>query len=126
MTETKISASDRYFDALNNIDQERFLSCFADDAEIHDPYGGRPFVGIEGARKWFSGFEGTWSNFSIEGEDPFPCGDRLAVKWTVRGEAKSGKIAEFSGIDVFTVSQEGLITRMDGYWDAPAMLAQIR
>ena len=34
MTETKISASDRYFYALNNFDQERFLSCFADDAEI--------------------------------------------------------------------------------------------
>jgi len=126
MKETKISASDRYFDALNNIDQERFLSCFADDAEIHDPFGGRPFVGKEGARKWFSGFERTWSDFSIEGEDPFPSGDRLAVKWSVRGEAKSGKIAEFSGIDIFTVGQEGLITRMEGYWDAPTMLAQIR
>ncbi len=90
MTETIISASDRYFDALNTIDQEKFLACFAGEAEIHDPYGGRPFIGIEGARKWFSGFERTWSTFSIAGEDPYPCGDRLAVKLTVRGETKSG------------------------------------
>lgn len=126
MTEKTISASDRYFDALNNMNQEKFLPCFAADAELNDPHGGRPFIGKEGLSKWFSGFLATWTQFSISVEEPYSSGDRTAVKWNARGDASSGKGAAFSGIDVFTINEDGLITRMDGYWDAPAMLAQIR
>ena len=126
MTEKTISVFDRYFEALSNMDQDQFVSCFTPEAELHDPYGGRPFVGSDGLSKWFAGFLDTWERFSISAEVPFTCKENTAVKWTARGEAKSRKVAEFSGINLFTVNMDGKIERMDGYWDAPAMLAQIR
>lgn len=126
MKETMISASSSYFEALNSMNREAFLACFSQDAEIHDPYGGRPFVGSEGLGKWFAGFQGAWKQFSITHEGTYVCGNRAAVKWNAQGEASNGKRATFSGIDIFTIDNGGLIERMDGYWDAPAMLAQIR
>lgn len=126
MTARKISAPDCYFDALNTLDQEAFLACFSKEAEMHDPFGSRPYVGAKGLEKWFSGFRNTWKKFSISREEIFACGNRAAVKWSVQGEANNGKRATFSGIDVFTIDEDGQIVRMDGFWDAPAMLAQIR
>jgi hypothetical protein len=38
----------------------------------------------------------------------------------------SGKRADFAGINVFTVGEDGLISRLEGYWDYAAMVAQIR
>jgi steroid delta-isomerase len=126
MTKRMISATDQYFNALSNINLDDFLACFNKDATLDDPYGGKPFVGGEGLKKWFDGFKRTWNDFSIEAEEAFYSGDRAAVKWAARGATNSGKNANFSGIDIFTIDENGLITRMDGYWDAPSMLAQIR
>lgn len=126
MTRKMTSASDKYFDALNRIDKSDFLACFTPDSALHDPYGGRPFSGSAGLEKWFDGFIRTWNKFSIEAEESYRSGDRLAVKWSADGTASSGKQASFSGVDVFTFDEQGLISRMDGYWDAAAMLEQIR
>lgn len=126
MTKRMISTTNQYFNALSNINLEDFLVCFNNDAALHDPYGGKPFEGKEGLNKWFDGFKRTWKEFSIEAEEAFFCGDRAAVKWAARGAANTGMNATFSGIDIFTIDENGLITRMDGYWDALSMLAQIR
>jgi len=126
MTKRMISATDQYFEALSQINQDDFLSCFAVDAALHDPYGGKPFVGSEGLGKWFDGFEKTWKEFSIAAEESYSSGDGTAVKWAATGATHSGKKASFSGIDVFFLDENGLILRMDGYWDAAAMMAQIR
>ena len=126
MTKRMISAINQYFNSLSNIDLDDFLACFNKDATLNDPYGGKLFVGGEGLNKWFDGFRKTWVEISIEAVDSFYSGDRAAVKWAARGLANSGKNANFSGIDIFTIGENGLITRMDGYWDAPAMLAQIK
>lgn len=121
-----ISASSNYFQALNNQDKDGFLSCFAPEAALNDPYGGRPYLGSEGLNKWFDGFTKTWQEFVIQAGEPYISGDRLAVSWDARGTAHTGKEAKFEGIDVFTIDDSGQIVRMDGYWDAQSMLAQIR
>jgi steroid delta-isomerase-like uncharacterized protein len=120
-----ISITSRYFEALSDLDQEAYLSCFAARAELHDPYGGRPFVGRDGLEKWFEGMLRTWSEFAMRPESTFVSGDRVAVQWQAEGRAKSGKRAEFGGINVFTVDSDGLISRLQGYWDFAAMVAQI-
>ena len=121
-----ISTTDQYFAALSHINRNDFLSCFADEAVLHDPYGSKPFVGRVGLGKWFDSFERTWTEFSIEAEESHNSGDGTAVKWAATGTTHSAKKANFSGIDVFLLNENGLISRMDGYWDAPAMMAQIR
>lgn len=60
MTEMMISASDSYFAALQKIDLDAYITCFSKDAEVHDPYGSRPFVERSGLEKWFQGLDRTW------------------------------------------------------------------
>ena len=126
MTTKMISTCRRYFEALSALDREAYLACFSVDAELHDPYGGRPFGGHQGLAKWVAGMEQTWTSFGIQPGEYYIGGDRAAVTWTAQAQAKSGKQADFGGINVFTIGEDGLITRLDGYWDAAAMLAQIR
>lgn len=125
MTTKMITACERYFQALNNIDRRAFVDCFTDDALVMDPYGARKMEGVEGLSRWFNGMESTWDEFSIETGEYFVSGDRCAVEWKAEGKSKSGQIAQFKGIDVFTVSEDGLVSKLEAYWDAAAMMSQI-
>lgn len=119
------SAIDQYFTALNNIDREAYLAAFSDDATVQDPYGGRAFQGQEGLNKWFNGLERTWAKFTMTPAESYRAGNRMAVRWTAEATANSGKEAAFHGINVFTLSEDGRISSLEGYWDAAAMMAQI-
>lgn len=125
MTAKMISACKRYFSALRAMDRAAYLDAFSAGAELHDPYGGRPFIGTEGLDKWFNGLERTWTGFDIQPGEYFVSGDRVAVPWTATAEAKNGKEAHFAGINVFTVGEDGRLDRLEGYWDLQAMLGQI-
>jgi ketosteroid isomerase-like protein len=125
MTQMKITAVERYFNALGSLNRENFLNCFSGNAELRDPYGGRVFEGREGLSKWFVGMERTWDTFSMNAIDTYESGDRLAASWTASAMAKNGKTASFAGINVFTIDEKGLISRLEGYWDASGMMAQI-
>jgi steroid delta-isomerase len=125
MMERTESASSRYFEALNRIDREAYLACFGEEAIVQDPYGGRTFTGREGLNKWFNGMDRTWDRFTMTPGEAYSAGDRLAVQWTAEATSKQGKTARFAGINVFTIGEDGLIRRLEGYWDAAAMMAQL-
>lgn len=69
--------------------------------------------------------ERTRSQFSMKPTEFFQSGDRVAVLWVAEATAQSGKTANFSGINVFTIDESGLIGRLEGYWDAATMKSQI-
>ena len=125
MKEKMISVTSQYFGALSSLDRERYLACFTADAELRDPFGGKPFDGVEGLNKWFTGLERAWSKFVIEPDSLFVGGNRVAAAWQARAVAKSEKGAAFSGINVFFFNDGGLIQRLEGYWDFQEMLTQI-
>jgi ketosteroid isomerase-like protein len=125
MTAKMTSAFNRYFSALNNLDQDAYVACFSSNAELSDPYGGRIFAGPGGLKKWFLGMERTWAEFNIRPETSYESGDRVAVQWTATATSNTGKTAQFSGINIFTIGEAGLILRLEGYWDVSAMMAQI-
>ncbi len=120
-----ITACEKYFHALNEVDQQAFMSCFTEDAQVLDPYGARMVEGGSGLTRWFKGMQDTWSEFSIQPEDYYVSGDRCAVEWQAEATAKSGKSARFKGINIFAISEEGLISRLEAYWDAAEMMSQI-
>ncbi len=119
------SAVARYFAALNGIDRDAYLACFSEDALVLDPYGGRPLSGIPGLHKFMDGMERTWNSFQMTPGQPYAAGDRVAIAWRCTAIAKSGKTANFAGINVFTLTADGLISQLEGYWDFRAMVAQI-
>jgi steroid Delta-isomerase len=125
MTAKMITAIENYRAALNGIDRAAYLACFTTDALLQDPYGGRPLQGVDGLNKFFTGMERAWASFEMTFGEPYLGGNRVAVSWSVTAVAKSGKTANFSGINLFTLNDDGLISQLDGYWDAAAMMAQL-
>ena len=125
MTDSIRSTSDNYFAAVSQLDQAAYLACFASDAVVHDPYGGRAWQGHEGLTKFFGGMERTWASFTMTPGESHVSGNRLATTWTAQGVSKNDKTAQFAGINVFTVNEDGLITQLEAYWDFKAMVAQI-
>lgn len=122
---TTPSTISNYFAALNGMNRAAYVACFTDDAEVLDPYGGRPLQGTAGLNKFMDGLERTWATFTMTTYEGYGAGDRFAVRWTASATAKSGKTAHFGGINLFTLNSDGLITRLEGYWDFKAMVAQI-
>ena len=119
------SVISNYFAALSAMDRQTYLACFDENAEVLDPYGGRPLQGQVGLNKFMDGMERTWDIFSMVPGESYASGNRVAVNWSTTATAKSGKTAQFAGINVFTLTEEGLISRLEGYWDFKAMVAQI-
>ncbi|MFW5941667.1 MAG: nuclear transport factor 2 family protein [Chloroflexota bacterium] len=115
-----------YFEALNNIDRAAFVDCFAPDAVLQDPYGGPLLEGESGLNKFFDGMERTWSEFEMTPGTAYRSGNRVAVNWTTTATARSGKTANFDGVNVFELADDGSIAQLQGYWDIKAMLSQIR
>ena len=122
---TNPSAIEQYRQALNSLDRAAYHAAFTAEAVVLDPYGGRPLEGSTGLDKFFSGLERTWVAFTMMYGEAYASGDRVAVNWQVEAEAKSGKRVIFAGINVFTLDQSGLISRLEGYWDARAMMSQL-
>jgi ketosteroid isomerase-like protein len=69
--------------------------------------------------------ERTWSEFSIKGGQTYSGGDRIAIQWQADATAKSGKQVSFDGINVFTINEEELISKLEAYWDAASVMTQI-
>lgn len=122
---TNPSAIEQYRQALNSMDRAAYHAAFTADAVLLDPYGGRPLEGSAGLDKFFNGMERTWASFTMTYGPAYASGDRVAVNWQVEAVAKSGKGATFAGINVFTLAESGVISRLEGYWDARAMMAQL-
>ena len=114
-----------YFAALNALDRRGYVACFTPDALVRDPYGGRELRGEAGLNKFFDGMLHTWERFTMSAGEAYASGDRLAVTWRTEATAKSGKTARFAGVNIFTLEGEK-ISRLDGYWDFKAMVAQLR
>lgn len=123
---TKNEVVGRYFAALNQIDRQAYLDCFTTEATVLDPYGGRPLQGQAGLHKFMDGLERTWATFQMVPGREFAAGDRIAVSWEATATSHAAKTATFAGINVFTLSDTGQISQLEGYWDFKAMLAQIK
>jgi len=126
MTNDVESSVDRYFRAVSNLDRDAYLDSFSPDAVLRDPYGGPERRGAPGLNAFFDGMEKTWESFEMVPEDAYRSGNRVAVPWTASGTAKSGKTADFAGVNVFSLDDDGRIERLEGYWDYEKMVAQLK
>lgn len=116
----------RYFEAVRAFEGDAFVACFATDAVSHDPVGAPPFEGHAGLRKFFDGMAQALERASLTEDRVFVAGDQAAVKWSGHAVGKNGRQADFEGIDVLTVDDDGKIRELRAYWDPAAMMAQLQ
>ncbi len=69
-----------------------------------------------------TGFAIRIRHTDVETIAAFPSRDSIAAHWRMRATMASGKTVDVSGIDILRVNADGLIARVEGYWD-PSPLA---
>jgi steroid Delta-isomerase len=119
-------AVDRYFAARNSLDAAACAACFTDDAIVHDPYGSTPIEGAVAIREFFDGLANVFRDFKVVAESIYPSGDRAAVLFRRTGVGKNGKPVTVDGVNVFEFNHAGRISSLWSYWDAVAVLAQLK
>lgn len=115
-----------YFAHMATLNPEGWVDFFAEDAISHDPVGHPPVKVHEGFREFFERMHGVFDRLEATPEHIFVAQNEAAVKWTMRGESKSGKSVTFEGITVFQMNDAGKIQTTRAYWNLVAMLAQLR
>ena len=113
------------FAAIQGLDVEAWLACFAPDAENRDPADAPPQAGHAAIRAGLEAAVNTFAAISITADNVFSAGNQAAVKWTAQFEAKNGKSAHCEGVDVIDFNAEGKIQVLRAFWDPAAMMAQL-
>lgn len=103
---------------------DALAALYADDAQTSNPEAKAPQRGVEGARRFWTGyrksFERIHSRFHtiLEGED------KAMLEWTSDCETSAGMQTSYDGVSVFE-TRDGKITRFTAYFD-PAELSTAR
>ena len=111
---------DSYFKAIAARDPSRLALVFAEDGEIEDPVGTPVRKGRDTLAGLFASGMALASDVEINVLAAFPSGNCIAAHWTTTVRTKAGREAKAEGIDVLEVNVQGLIVRMEGYWNAAA------
>ena len=119
-------AVDRYFSARDSVDSAASTACFTDDATVYDPYGSTPVEGTVAIREFFDGVEHFFRDFKVVAESIYTSGNRAAVVFRRTGVGKNGKSLTVGGVHVFEFNYAGKICNLWSYWDAAAVLADLK
>lgn len=121
-----------YIEAWNDHDPERVLAQFAEGGTYDDPTLDEPLVGRE-IEEYVTEIVTGVPDVHIEERRVVECDPGVVVsEWTMRGTHSgtlnglpaTGNAFELDGIDVITVSDEG-ITSVRGYFDQEAFAQQL-
>jgi steroid Delta-isomerase len=115
-SEQVLAAVAAYGAAYAARDRAAFLAAFSPDAVQVDPYPAPANIGHEAIGGFFDNAMNMGPDLTLNVERTIVCGDTAAVDFNVR-LTSGGMRVGFSGVDVFTVNDAGLITNVMAYWD---------
>lgn len=127
-----VDAARRYFDAVAAHDLDAALACWKPGGIDHLAPVGELRV-PEDLRAYFDGVFASFPDFRYEVMEMFADGERVAVWWRAAGTftgrpytgiRANGTHVQIEGIDLARV-ENGLLVRLDSYWDDTAVARQI-
>jgi steroid delta-isomerase len=119
------AAVNEYFRTISARDKSAWLALFDKAGVVHEPVGATPAEGREGFEQVWQVFTGPFATLSFETDEVFYSGSGAAARWSARASATTGSSADFAGITVFEVDQDGRIQTVMSYWDPAAVLIQL-
>ena len=112
-------------------DRDAWLSCYADDAVLHDPVGGSPLdpqgAGVRGS----DGLDLFWRLAIAPNQVRFDvsavhaAGDEAAVVATVTTHFPNGAVVDYDGVFVYTINHDQQLVSLRGYWDLQRVLSAL-
>jgi steroid delta-isomerase len=113
------AAVDAYCAAYGSTDKEAFLEIFTDDGVVHDPVGTPEHVGRDARAAFWDGVHGMADSISFDVHHVHVCAEHAAMVFTINAHIGDGGMA-IDAVDVFTVDDDGRISRLEAYWDMAA------
>lgn len=106
----------RYCRAVTDRDVEAVVALFTPDAVQADPASSPPNVGHQAIAAFFQAAVDASTATTFQATGVHTCGSQVAIDFTVVVALEAGTMT-ISGIEVFTVTEEGLISAVTAYWD---------
>ena len=105
----------RYASVVGARDADAYAALFTDDAVQVDPYPKPPNEGRAAIRAFIGQSFDACEAMTFEVEEVHPVADRAAVRFHIT-VTLAGTAMHIRGVEIFTVTDEGLISAVDAYW----------
>ena len=106
----------RYAAVISDRDADAYAAQFTPDAVQVDPYPTPPNVGRDAIRAFIQRSYDACETMQFEVESIHPVGDKAAIEFHITVTLPGGGTMHIRGTEIFTVTDEGLISAVDAYW----------
>ena len=110
------AALDRYAATVAGKDADAYAALFTPDAVQVDPYPTPPNVGREAIRDFMKRSFDACESMTFEVEACHPVADKAAITFHITARPAGGGTMHIRGVEVFTFTDDGLISAVDAYW----------
>jgi uncharacterized protein (TIGR02246 family) len=106
----------RYAATVTARNADDYAALFTPDAVQVDPYPSAPNVGHQAIHDFMQrSIEGS-ETMLFEVTEVHPVADRVAIAFHITLNLAGDAVMHIRGIEVFTVTDDGLISAVDAYW----------
>ena len=106
----------RYAEVASSRDADRYAALFTPDAVQVDPYPTGVHNGREEIRAFMSQSFDSCETMKFEVEECHPVADKAAIRFHITLGLEGGTTMHIRGVEVFTITDDGLISAVDAYW----------
>jgi steroid Delta-isomerase len=114
--ETLRSTVERYAATVTFRDASAYATLFTPDAVQVDPYPTPPNVGHDAIRDFMQRSIDGSETMVFEVTEVHPVADKAAIAFHITLRLEGGAIMHIRGIEIFTVTDDGLISAVEAYW----------
>ncbi len=106
----------RYAEAASSRDADKYAALFTPDAVQVDPYPSGVHNGRDEIRAFITQSFDACETMTFEVEECHPVADKAAIRFHITLGLEGGTTMHIRGVEVFTITDDGLISAVDAYW----------
>jgi len=115
-TQTLLAAVERYAATVTARNAEAYSQLFTPDAVQVDPYPTPPNVGRQAIFDFMQRSIDGSETMVFEVTEVHPVADKAAISFHITLTLAGGAVMHIRGIEIFTVTSDGLISAVEAYW----------
>ncbi len=106
---------ERYATTVSSRDADAYAALFTADAVQVDPYPSKN-EGRDAIRDFIQRSFDACETFRFEVGEMHPVADKVAITFHITVTMVAGGTMHIRGVEVFTVTEDGLISAVEAYW----------